>query len=320
MSGPVISGRVVVADDSPVDLALLRSFLGKAGYDVAAVENGTDALAMVASHRPDLVLLDVQMPDISGLEVCRRLRESAEFREIPVIFVSAGSDSKSILEGFDAGGVDFVTKPFRSPEVLARVRTHIDLYRSRLEIINLNGQLLSANQELERLSQTDSLTGLANRACYEHGLDREWRRALREVVPLGLLMIDVDHFKAFNDTYGHPAGDVCLRSVAQAAQRTVHRPYDLVARYGGEEFVVLLPSTPREGCALVAQRIQADIAALNIAHSGSAAADFVTVSIGVASDIPADIDGKAQLVAAADRAVYRAKDRGRNRVECDWDS
>lgn len=318
MSDQSLSGRVVVADDCATDLALLSAFLRKAGCDLVAVGNGTDALAAAVSHQPELILLDIQMPDISGLEVCRRLKQIEAVREVPVIFVSAGSDKPSVLEGFQAGAVDYVTKPYHSPEVLARARTHIDLYRSRREIERLNGQLLAANQTLERLSQTDALTGLANRACYEQGLDREWRRALREQLPLGFLMIDIDHFKAFNDSYGHPAGDICLQKVARAVQGALRRPYDLAARYGGEEFVVLLPSTPREGCVVVAQHILAAVAALDIAHSGSSAADVVTVSIGVAMDLPTDIEAKGQLVEAADRALYRAKAGGRNRQECAW--
>ena len=199
-SGGPSPGRVVVADDSPSDLLVVALFMRKAGFDVVAVENGAAALAAVESHGPELVMLDVQMPDMSGFDVCRRLKEADASREIPVIFISAGSDVTAKLDGFDAGGVDYIAKPYRSAEVVARARTHIDLYRSRREILYLNQRLMAANRELERLSQTDGLTGLANRACYDRALEREWRRAQRDRVPLGLVMIDVDHFKLFNDT------------------------------------------------------------------------------------------------------------------------
>lgn len=311
-------GRVLVADDSPTDLSLLSAFMRKGGFEVVAVGNGADALAAVTVQAPDLILLDVQMPDMSGLDVCRGIKERETTRDIPVIFISGESDVTAKLGGFEAGGVDYITKPYRSAEVLVRARTHIDLYRSRREILFLNRRLTEANRELERLSNTDGLTGLNNRACYDHALEREWRRAHRDRVPLGLLMIDIDHFKAFNDTYGHPAGDACLQAVARAVQGVVHRPYDLVARYGGEELVILLPATPEEGCSLVARHVLAEVSALAIPHRRSTVADWVTVSIGVATVIPADISAKAQLVKAADRALYRAKEGGRNRIECDW--
>ena len=234
---------VLIADDSPTDLSLLSAFMRKGGFEVVVVENGADALAAVAVRAPDLIMLDVQMPNMSGLEVCRSLKGGEATRHIPVIFISGESDVTAKLEGFEAGGIDYITKPYRSAEVLVRARTHIDLYRSRREIVFLNQRLTEANRELERLSLTDGLTGLNNRACYDHALEREWRRAHRDHVPLGLLMIDVDHFKAFNDTYGHPTGDTCLQAVARAVQGAVHRPYDLVARYGGEELAVLLPAT-----------------------------------------------------------------------------
>lgn len=306
---------VVIADDSASDLRLLTAFLAKAGFEVLAFNGGADALAAVAARGPDLVMLDVQMPDMSGLEVCRQLKADETLRAIPVIFISAGADAQEILDGFHAGGVDYITKPYCAAEAVARARAHAELSRSRREILILNQKLVEANRELERLSMTDGLTELANRACYDRMLEKEWRRAQRDRVPLGLLMIDVDHFKAFNDNYGHPAGDACLRQIAQAVQGAVHRPYDLVARYGGEELVVLLPATPAEGCAIVARHILAEVAALGIEHKHSSTAAHVTVSIGMAIQIPEGHGGSDQLVGAADRALYAAKRNGRNRIE-----
>lgn len=315
MTTPSDTRVAVIADDSDTDRILLAALLRKAGFRVDAVSDGAAAVVAARTHDPDVIMLDVQMPGLSGEEACRQIKADPALREIPVIFISAGTHTDDKLKAFKAGGVDYITKPYHAAEVIARVHAHAELFRSRREIVALNRQLQAANAELERLSLTDALTELANRACFDRSLAKEWRRAQRDKTPLGLVMIDVDHFKAYNDTYGHPAGDACLKAVARAVQDAAHRPYDLAARYGGEEMAVLLPATPAEGCRIVAERLRATVEGLGLPHAGSKTTSVVTISVGVACHTPEHADGAQGLVAAADQALYRAKHGGRNRVE-----
>jgi diguanylate cyclase (GGDEF)-like protein len=310
-------GGILVVDDMVPAQILLASLLAKEGYYVRTADDGEQALAAIAAKPPELIVLDIEMPGIDGFEVCRRLKQIEHLRDIPVIFISAANEVGSKVEGFKAGAIDYITKPYQSKEVLARVRTHLELFRSRQQVDLLNTELTEANRELHKLSQIDGLLGIANRLYFDQSLTKEWRRALRETAPLSVLMIDVDQFKAYNDTYGHLAGDACLKRIAQAVASGLRRPVDLLARYGGEELVVVLPSTPLQGARAVAETIIDKVREAGIAHGASTIAPYVTVSIGAASMVP---DEKAQpndLVAIADSALYKAKAAGRNRF-CVW--
>ncbi len=315
LGGADITGTIVVADDTDSDRMLITLLLGSAGWTVRPASGGQQALALIRDDPPDLILLDIQMPDMSGLDLCRQLKHDDTLNTIPVIFISAGTEEHEKLSGFKAGGVDYITKPYRPAEVIARIRTHLELQRSRREILELNRQLMASNRELERISQTDALMGIANRGCFDRALIREWRRAEREKVPLSLIMVDVDHFKSYNDTYGHQAGDHCLRHVAQAAEGALHRPCDLLARYGGEELVVLLPNTPEAGALVVGLHMAQSIRDLGLAHRASTTASIVTASFGLATLVPRESLRPEDLIAVADAALYRAKESGRNRVE-----
>jgi two-component system, cell cycle response regulator len=441
-------GNILLVDDIPENLQLLSDLLLKLGYTVRSVTSGRMALKTVNVKRPDVILLDIKMPEMDGYQVCRILKADEELRSIPVIFISALDDVFDKVTAFNSGGIDYITKPFQIEEVVARLENQLTiqrqqrllekeviqrreaeevLYQSRallasilnssldgiaamqavhnsttgdiedfrclvinpvisrafehrredmigklamkkfircldpelfarfVEIVEMgeplerdfyypSGEscwyhfvavklgdgfaitirditvrkqmelaLQDANQKLEKLANLDGLTNLANRRCFDHRLETEWLRLAREQQPLSLILFDVDKFKCYNDYYGHLAGDDCLVRLAQAVQQEVRRPADLVARYGGEEFVILLPNTDVEGGIKVAQSIQQAIHNLAIPHEYSHVKDIVTVSLGIASLIPRLEVEPDTLVAYADKALYQAKEQGRDR-------
>jgi diguanylate cyclase (GGDEF)-like protein len=291
---------ILIVDDLITNIQLLAHAL-EGEYRVKFATNGQTALALAnADEKPDLILLDVMMPDIDGYEVCRLLHETPEVCDIPVIFVTAKHEPLDQSKGFASGGVDYITKPFDLPIVRARVRTHIKIKLHK--------------EHMEKISSLDELTGIPNRRQLNNILKSEWQRAIRNRAELSLLMIDVDHFKKFNDHYGHIAGDECLINVAKALQKACYRPGDFVARYGGEEFTVILPESNRAGAQHLAERLRAAVEALNISHKNSEVSHHVTISIGGASVLPSLGQNHDILVLAADNALYQAKNTGRNRV------
>jgi diguanylate cyclase (GGDEF)-like protein len=293
---------VLVVDDTPANLKLLYELL-KDRYTVRTASNGAKAIAICHSEqRPDLVLLDVMMPDLDGYQVCAMLKEDPRSRDIPVIFITARNDIEDEQKGLELGAVDYISKPFGPAVVQMRVRNQIELKRAR--------------EQLTRLATTDGLTGLANRRRFDEVLAHECARHARSGAELSLILIDIDHFKAYNDAYGHVSGDDCLRQVARVIGGGVVRSVDLAARYGGEEFVCILPDTDHAGAFGVAEKIRRGIFELAIPHSASSAGGVVSVSIGVATMRLRGERGQAGvgIVALADRQLYRAKSDGRNRV------
>jgi diguanylate cyclase (GGDEF)-like protein len=291
---------VLIVDDTPTNIQVLAEGL-RADYRVKVAGSGKMALDIIAKQgAPDLVLLDVMMPDMDGYEVCRTLKRDPTTQSVPIIFVTAKTDTVDETFGLQLGAVDYIAKPFHLPIVLARIRNHIAL--------KLKSDLL------ESLAMLDGLTNIPNRRRFDEHLDSEWKRAARAGAPLSILMIDIDFFKHYNDNYGHGAGDVCLRKVAGALSTAVVRPGDLVARYGGEEFVVLLPETAESGAVQIAERLRESVMNLKIPHAHSSAGTFVTVSIGVASGTPNGDATSTGIHEQADRELYRAKESGRNRV------
>ncbi|MEI7610681.1 MAG: diguanylate cyclase [Rhodospirillaceae bacterium] len=291
--------KIVVIDDMPVNIRILHAVLSR-DFDVRCATRGAEGLELVAREHPDLVVLDVMMPEMDGYEVCRRLKADPITAVIPVIFITALDEVEEEARGLELGAVDYLTKPITPGIVLARVKTHVELKRLR--------------DRLELMTTTDGLTGVANRRGFDASLSREWQRAVRGKTPLSLIMGDIDFFKTFNDHYGHLAGDSCLRRVAEAMAASVSRPADLVARYGGEEFVALLPETEATGARLLAEEMRRRVAELDIPHTTSAAAPHVTVSLGVATLVPESRDDPGYLILQADEALYQAKDQGRDRV------
>lgn len=292
---------VLIVDDVPINIQVLAEAL-KSDYRIRVASSGEDALRMaLRPPLPDLILLDVMMPDMDGYEVCRRLKDDPASQGIPVIFVTARDDAADEERGLQLGAIDYIAKPFRLPIVRARVRNHILLKQK--------------NDMLERLALVDGLTGIPNRRNFDQRFAGEWRRASRDAQSLALVMADIDHFKQYNDHYGHGMGDTCLRRVARTLQNSLTRPADLVARYGGEEFIALLPETGLEGAREVAERMRQQVEALNLPHDYSSTAKVITVSLGYAAvALPAGSQSPEWLLQKVDESLYLAKAQGRNCV------
>ena len=295
--------RILIVDDSSTNISVLTKALADE-FEISATEDGAKALSMVSGEegvpQPDLVLLDVIMPGMDGYEVCRRLKASPATASIPVILLSSMTGEKDETRGLELGAVDYITKPFRIPIVKARVRTHVKLKRQR--------------DLLRELSSMDGLTGIPNRRRFDEYYETEWLRSKRRQTPLSVIMADIDHFKAYNDTYGHAEGDACLKAVAKALQDALKRPSDLLARYGGEEFVVILPETEAEGARHLAEDMRRGVENMNIPHAESKVTNHLTISLGVGTLVPGAMTPPAALVKLADDKLYEAKDSGRNRV------
>ncbi len=291
---------ILIVDDVPTNVQILAEALSSV-YRIKVASNGLDALKIAQRKLPDLILLDVMMPGMDGFEVCRRLKADMHTHKIPVIFVTAKNADSDEELGLNLGAVDYITKPFVIPIVKARIRNHIRL-KQQADL-------------LESLSLLDALTDIPNRRRFDEALAAEWKRATRDATPLSLLMIDIDHFKQYNDYYGHGAGDVCLQMVAAELSKSVARPSDLVARYGGEEFVVILPETSQESALQIAERLRDRIEKLDLPHAYSDAESVVTISVGVATQANISENLLPQILGdSADKALYMAKEGGRNRV------
>jgi diguanylate cyclase (GGDEF)-like protein len=440
-------GTILLVDDLPDNLQLLSDLLTQLGYSIRSATSGKMALKTLKVQQPDLILLDIRMPDMDGYQTCAAIKADEQLRDIPIIFISAMDDVLDKVQAFACGGVDYISKPFRVEEVVARVESQITiqsqkkilqaevkkrqeteevLYQSRAllssvlntsldgiaalqavrdaqgkisdfrcvvvnsviarafkysreELIgklvykkfinrihaNLFDQFIAivetgksldadfyypvgescwhqfvavklgdgfaltvrditaqkkmelelqyANSELQLLTHLDSLTQIANRRCFDAFLVREWQRLCPAAQPLALLMLDVDYFKCYNDFYGHQSADECLAKIAQAVQKSVSRPVDLVARYGWKEFVITLPETDLTGAIAIAETIHDAIAALAISHQSSEVSHKVTVSIGISCLIPTQDVLPEQLINQADQSLYQAKQQGHNR-------
>ncbi|CAK0762709.1 two-component system, chemotaxis family, response regulator WspR [Gammaproteobacteria bacterium] len=296
----VVRPTILIADDEPIDLQVIGDIL-KRDYRILLALSGADTLRMAETQEPDLILLDIVMADVDGFTVCRRLKENPLIKDIPVIFVTAMNEVDDEAKGLEMGAIDYITKPIQPIIVRNRVRNHLELKAQR--------------DTLRSLSVIDGLTGITNRRGFDDALKREWRRAMQNKSTISLAIADIDHFKAYNDCYGHLAGDDCLRTVSGAFHRQMRRPTDLAARYGGEELICLLPDTDAAGAHLVVRRILAELTALAIRHEASPVASVVTVSVGIAT-APAGTAGTQQeLLALADHYLYEAKNSGRNQMK-----
>ena len=293
---------LLIVDDTPLNIELLEGVLGE-DYEILFATNGRDAIEIALVEAPDLILMDVMMPDMDGYEACVRLKADPRTAEIPIIFVTALDQEAEEARGLEVGAIDYITKPINPVIVKARIRNHIELKR---------------HQDILRgLSFLDGLTGIANRRRFDQFLELEWRRSVRNRSQLSLIMIDIDLFKSYNDDRGHAAGDECLKQVAQGMAGMTQRPGDLVARYGGEEFVCVLPETGSDGARAVAERIREKMVELALPHHSSFVAPVVTLSMGVATVQPSEGDDSVSVIEAADRALYEAKRKGRDRIEVD---
>ncbi len=308
------AARLLVIDDSITVRMSLRDLFVERGYEVLLAEDGEEGLGVLRSEHIDTVILDLIMPGKSGMDVLREITADENLASTPIILLTAVADRGELVDCLDMGAVDFIVKPWDQRELLGRVRSKVNAARERAakdeRILQTSRLLAESNIELSQTSRLDPLTQLFNRRAIEESLTLEHERSLRHDHDYGIIMLDVDHFKLFNDSLGHQAGDDCLRQIARCAQQAV-RTVDMVGRYGGEEFIVLLPETPMAGARIVAERIRDAVYERNILHPASKTADRVTVSIGVAT-------GPAKrwedLVKQADDALYAAKENGRNMV------
>jgi diguanylate cyclase (GGDEF)-like protein len=299
---------ILIVDDEPFIRAQLRLSLQCEGYRTVEAQDGREALTVFNQLKPDIVLLDAIMPDMDGFECCTHLQELDNSKYTPVLMITGLEDQESVDRAFEVGAIDYVTKPIHWAVLRQRVRRLI-------QQSHLQQKLEAANRELQRLVTIDELTQVANRRRFEEYCSQEWQCMAREQLPLSLILCDVDFFKAYNDTYGHRAGDRCLQLVAKAIQDSAKRPADLVARYGGEEFAVILPRTDAEGAVHIATTICESVRGLLIPHYGSQISDYVTLSAGVATAIPQPHSDFQEIIDEADRALYQAKIAGRDRYQ-----
>ena len=299
---------VLVIDDTPMQLKVLSKILSP-NYNAITAQSGEDGLKLANENNIDLILLDLNMPDLSGFEVLSKMKESEKTKNIPVIFITGSESSDDELEALSLGAVDFIRKPFVSAIISLRVGLH-------MKLIDQNMKLIEQMRIIENQSLIDGLTGAKNRRCFDNVIKSEWSRALREKEWISMLFIDIDKFKVFNDTYGHLNGDICLKTIVDVIQHTVKRGGDYVFRWGGEEFAVLLPNTPIKGALTVAEEIRKAISITPIQLDGNNT--NVTVSIGVGAIIPTHNDYTKDIETFCtnlDKALYQAKSNGRNRVE-----
>ncbi len=309
--------KALVIEDTQTGLALVCSQLERMGITPIKARDGLTGLTLFERERPDLILLDIILPDIDGYEVARRIRaiEDRKKEWTPIIFLTVRKEDEDLQLAITAGGDDYLIKPVSETVLASKVRAMQRIAQMRFSLLVMTDRLNIANLELQRLNAVDGLTGIANRRHFDEMLAKEWRRCMRDDQWLSLMICDVDFFKQYNDTYGHQAGDECLKSVARLLKEQLRRPADLVARYGGEEFAVILPGTGDAGARRLAQRMCRAVESEVIPHQYSPVAPVVTLSIGVATAMPRQDDQSLDtLLQAADRALYQAKDQGRNQV------
>ncbi|HEX8141628.1 MAG TPA: diguanylate cyclase [Pyrinomonadaceae bacterium] len=303
------SPTILVADDEPINRTLIQRRLERAGYYVLAAENGREAVAAALRSLPDLIILDVMMPLMDGLEACRLIKENEATRDIPIIFLSARDETDVKVSGLSLGANDYISKPFKAEELLARVEVAMRMKRER-DGLRLSAEEARATAEIaQERAMTDALTGLLNRYGLQRVLTHEYAESRRYARPLSCLMVDLDNFKTINDTFGHGAGDAALKQVAAILTQVV-RGSDMVSRYGGDEFLVLLPETELEGADALAEKVRAAAAAQEF---GDGAPRFqLTLSIGAST--LSDNESGNDMIVRADLALYDAKEQGRNRV------
>ena len=303
--------RILVVDDHEDNVEVLRARLEARGYDVKGANSGQEALDIVAEWTPDLILLDVMMPDMDGLEVVSRLKADRKLPFIPVIMQTALDSTERMVAGLEAGADDYVTKPINFAELEARVRSLLRIKKLQQELGDRERELSIMNDKLLHISLTDGLTGVDNRRSLEQRLHEMFEHSLRLHEPISCVMCDIDHFKKVNDTYGHAAGDEVLKQFAEIL-RDEAREIDRVGRYGGEEFLLLLPGTVLDSAVTFAERLRQRVDDHTFSFEGGTLKR--TMSCGVASWPHPRIAGREEMLKAADDALYVAKELGRNRV------
>ena len=312
---------VFLVDDQPMIGEAVRRALAEEDVDYHYCQDPTDAVKMATELQPTIILQDLVMPEIDGLTMVKFYRANPVLSQVPIIVLSTKEEPEIKSRAFEYGANDYIVKLPDKMELVARIRYHSQAYINQKQrdeayqaLVKSQRELAEANAILQKLSSLDGLTGISNRRRFDEALKAEWQRAMRHSTSLSLIMLDIDFFKLYNDSYGHQGGDDCLVQVARILDETAHRETDLVARYGGEEFAAILPETGSNGAHEVAEAMRANIENANIPHKSSKVADNVTISVGVASWVPARDSKPEDIIELADKALYKAKEGGRNQV------
>lgn len=300
---------ILVIDDSKLIAHVAKNILSKQGHEVLLAEDGETGLDIAKDNKPDLILLDLILPGIDGYGVCERIKNDSNIADIPVIMLTSKAEHADKVRGLELGASDYVTKPFDEGELVARVNTH-------LRIKELQESLQEKNRQLLEMANRDGLTGLYNHRYFQETLSKDFQRAVRYKESLSCIMFDIDHFKKFNDTYGHQTGDVVLKTLGGLIKELM-RDSDLAARYGGEEFTLILYHTTKNDAVMIAERLRKTVEQHKFKSEDLIL--NVTISIGVASYYHPDIQDAKTLIECADKALYRAKEEGRNRVIAFWE-
>ncbi|WP_136680372.1 diguanylate cyclase [Neptunomonas sp. XY-337] len=298
--------QVLVIDDNQLIRDLVAAIIDEVGHTALLASGAQETLEILADKHVDLILMDVEMPEINGFDLTRKIRTDMGSRWIPIIFLSAQTDTQHLVDGINAGGDDYLTKPVNAIVLQAKIK-------AMARISEMQHALDAANRRLKQLTQLDPLTGVLNRRGMEEELKRTWKLFQREQSPLCVLLFDIDYFKQYNDNYGHQQGDECLIAFCDIIKKQLKRPADTLARFGGEEFLVILPNTKTEGAFVIARSIVLALKKAQLPHSHSPHNGLVTASIGIAStqDNPKTA---LELIKLADEALYHAKSEGRNRI------
>lgn len=320
---------ILVVDDSKVTCKIIKQILNTEGHkDVITADSAMEAFNQLhmddlqdKTLDVDLIIMDIVMPFINGVDACRLIKSDFRYRDVPVIMLTGISDKDILRSAFSAGAIDYILKPPDAIELTARTNSALKLKREtdmrkarEIELLETTRMLEEANRILHSLSSYDGLTGISNRRYFDAEIKNEWERAARYGRPLSVILFDIDYFKQYNDIYGHLAGDDCLKQITRALKTLFKRVGDIFARYGGDEFVAVLPETGLDGAEVVAELLRENVESLSIQHDGSKVSGNVTVSVGVAATVPVAGDLPESLIGAADKALYRAKQQGRNRV------
>ncbi|MDD5723085.1 MAG: diguanylate cyclase [Syntrophales bacterium] len=306
--------KILIVDDDAFVREMLSQILESGDYRVVSAENGADALDQYHKDSGiDLIVSDMNMPGVNGLDLISSLRHAEQ--DVPIIILTATNKIKIAIEAMKMGANDYLIKDENIQDtILMSVERVMEQNRLKIQNLRLRADLEEKNKQLEQMAFLDGLTGIPNRRYFDDFSVQEWGRAIRGKIPFSVILFDIDFFKFYNDTYGHQQGDDCLKKVAGALKDTLERHADFVSRYGGEEFAVVLPNTDMSGACSVAEAMRSTVEALNLPHEKSQTADHVTVSGGIGSVVPREDSELSQLISKADRAMYTAKEKGRNRI------